>query len=103
MIGLSVNTAIDTYRHHAVSSFPHTNGDPIMTRVVPPRSNCLKSLREQRQLTQKEVAKLLDIDFTTVSKHEAGSRGLTETEITAYSKLYKVESYALFIEPEVTQ
>lgn len=68
------------------------------TRVPPPRQNRLKFLRERSRLTQQEVAKLLDMDFTTVSKHESGTRGLAESEIAQYAKLYKVSSYELFFE-----
>ena len=41
----------------------------------------LRELREARKLTQQEVAKLLDIDHTTVSRHESGSRGLSPEDI----------------------
>lgn len=40
---------------------------------------------------------MLDIDFTTVSAHENGRRGLTQAEIKKYAALYKVESYELFL------
>lgn len=71
-----------------------------MTRStpLPPRNNRLSEQREKSRLTQKEVAKLLDIDFTTVSAHENGRRGLTQSEIKKYAALYKVESYELFLD-----
>lgn len=65
--------------------------------------NRLRELREARKLTQQEVAKLLDIDHTTVSRHESGSRGLSPEDIQKYARLYKVESYELFINPEDLQ
>ena len=65
--------------------------------------NRLRELREARKLTQQEVAKLLDIDHTTVSRHESGSRGLDPEDIQKYARLYKVESYELFIDPEDLQ
>lgn len=64
---------------------------------LPPRNNRLRQQREKSRLTQKEVAKLLDVDFTTVSKHESGTRGLTSAEIAKYAALYKVQSHELFI------
>ena len=62
--------------------------------------NRLRELREARKLTQQEVAKLLDIDHTTISRHESGSRGLSPEDIQKYARLYKVESYELFIDPK---
>jgi transcriptional regulator with XRE-family HTH domain len=63
------------------------------------RKNRLRLLREERKLTQKEVAKVLDIDYTTVSKHESGDRGLSPEDVRKYAALYKVESYELFMNP----
>ena len=65
--------------------------------------NRLRELRETCKLTQQEVAKLLDIDHTTVSRHESGSRGLSPEDIQKYARLYKVESYELFIDPKSLQ
>jgi len=65
--------------------------------------NRLRELREACKLTQQEVAKLLDIDHTTVSRHESGSRSLSPEDIQKYARLYKVESYELFIDPKNLQ
>jgi transcriptional regulator with XRE-family HTH domain len=65
--------------------------------------NRLRELRETCKLTQQEVAKLLDIDHTTVSRHESGSRSLGPEDIQKYARLYKVESYELFIDPKDLQ
>jgi transcriptional regulator with XRE-family HTH domain len=65
--------------------------------------NRLRELRETCKLTQQEVAKLLDIDHTTVSRHESGSRSLSPEDIQKYARLYKVESYELFIDPKSLQ
>ena len=70
-----------------------------MSNNVP---NRLKELRERSRLTQKEVGKLLDINFTTVSKHEAG-RNLSDDLIEKYAELYKVQSHQLFFEPTEEQ
>ncbi len=72
-----------------------------MANKIP--KNRLRELREARKLTQQEVAKLLDIDHTTVSRHESGSRGLNPGDIQKYARLYKVESYELFINPKDLQ
>ena len=72
-----------------------------MVNKIP--KNRLRGLREARKLTQQEVAKLLDIDHTTVSRHESGSRGLNPEDIQKYAQLYKVESYELFIDPKDLQ
>jgi putative transcriptional regulator len=65
--------------------------------------NRLRELREARKLTQQEVAKLLDMDHTTISRHESGSRGLSPEDVQKYARLYKVESYELFIDPKDLQ
>ena len=70
-----------------------------MASYVAPRQNRLRKLRERSKLTQHEVAKLLDINHTTVSSHESARRGLTGPEIEKYAALYKVSSFELFIEP----
>lgn len=62
---------------------------------IPP--NRLQELREARFLTQKEVAKIIDKHVTLVSHHENRSRRMTDADVKAYAKLYKVESYELFI------
>jgi len=60
--------------------------------------NRLRELRLKSKLTQEEVAKLLDIDHTTVSKHETLQRALGRREAIKYAQLYKVETHELFLE-----
>ncbi len=60
--------------------------------------NNLRKFREIRQLTQQEVGKILDLDHTAVSRHEASSRGLTDVLVEAYASLYKVKSAAIFVD-----
>jgi len=72
-----------------------------MVNKIP--KNRLRELREARKLTQQEVAKFLDMDHTTISRHESGSRSLSPEDIQKYARLYKVESYALFIDPKDLQ
>lgn len=66
--------------------------------------NRLKELREARKLTQREVGYLMGmylgepLDHTTVSKHESGDRPLDQETVKAYARLYKVETYELFLD-----
>lgn len=71
-----------------------------MAKAKERSKNRLRELRLERKLTQEEVAKLLDLDNTTVSKHENGLRGLSLEDIKKYARLYKVEPFELFISPE---
>lgn len=61
--------------------------------------NRLKVLRERSRLTQDEVSRILDMDTTTISRHESGSRNLTPSVIKKYAELYKTESYEIFLDP----
>lgn len=64
------------------------------------RPNRIRELREAGvRLSQADVAKLIGIDVTTVSRHEAG-RGLTPETVEAYAKALKVSSYELFVDPD---
>lgn len=63
-------------------------------------TNRLAILRAESKLTQKEVAKLMDLDVTTICKHETGNRNPTAEEIERYAKLFKVSSYEIFMAPE---
>jgi transcriptional regulator with XRE-family HTH domain len=65
-----------------------------------PRKNRLKWFRQDRMLSQREVAKLVERDVATVSRHETGDRGLSRDDIKKYAQVYKCESWELFIEPE---
>ena len=58
--------------------------------------NRLRKLRERSHLTLGEVSKLTDYDVTTISKHEGGTRGLTDDAIRKYARLYKVDTHQLF-------
>ena len=62
--------------------------------------NRLRELREERKLTQQEVAKILDITHSTVSRHESQDRAMSPQDIKGYASLYKVETYEIFHEAE---
>jgi transcriptional regulator with XRE-family HTH domain len=57
-------------------------------------------LRRRSRLTQQELAKLMDLDDSTVSKHEAGERSLDSDIISRYAKVFKCQSFELFVRPE---
>ena len=63
-----------------------------------PRANRLKEFREKRGLSLTEVAKLVDVDLSTASRHEGGERGLDKLTLLKYAHLYRVESYELFMD-----
>lgn len=62
-------------------------------RILP---NRLKELREQSKLTQEEIAKLMDLDFTTISKHENMDRSIKDTDLEKYARIYKVQTHEIF-------
>tara|TARA_R100001015_G_C4448747_1_gene39640 strand:+ start:245 stop:496 length:252 start_codon:yes stop_codon:yes gene_type:complete len=68
-------------------------------QATPGIPNRIADLRKQSRLTQKEVAKLLDLSHSLVAKHEAGTRTVTPEDIQKYSQLFKVASYELFMDP----
>ncbi|KKL85476.1 hypothetical protein LCGC14_1954320 [marine sediment metagenome] len=74
----------------------HPSTEKPVSKLHP---NRLSALRDRSRLTQAEVAKLLDIDETTVARHESGTRKLPHEMVEKYAKLYKVSSYELYLEP----
>ena len=60
--------------------------------------NRIKTLREQAHLTQREVAKLLDVDEPTVSRWESGRRPLSPGVIEKLAAMFKVSSWELFMD-----
>ena len=66
-----------------------------------PRKNRLRELRGQGVLLSiEDVAKLLDLDVSTVSRDETGQRPLSPERIGQYAKLYRVASHRLFFNTE---
>ena len=63
------------------------------------QENRLRELRDRSRLTLQEVSILTGFSVPTISRHENGSRGLTEEAITKYAALYKVPSHQLFLRP----
>lgn len=61
--------------------------------------NRLKELRLERKLTLEEVGKIVEYNYTTVSKHESGKIKLPDEVVEKYSKLYKVPTHHIFMEP----
>lgn len=62
--------------------------------------NRLAALRERSRLTQQEIAKLLDLDVTTVCKHESGARSLSQQVVAKYAQVYKVQTLEIFLNPD---
>lgn len=61
--------------------------------------NRLKEFRDRSRLTLEEVSILTGFSVTTISRHESGSRSLSEEAIDKYAALYKVKTHELFMEP----
>lgn len=65
-----------------------------------PYPNRLKGLRESRELTQAEVAKLTDQDVTTVCRHESQTRKLPREAVQKYSRIFKVDTIEIYFDPK---
>jgi transcriptional regulator with XRE-family HTH domain len=63
--------------------------------------NRIRFLRRRSRLTQKELAKLVDRDLSTVSRHESGLREMDERDIIDYSRVFKCRSYEIFMKPNI--
>lgn len=61
--------------------------------------NRLRELRDRSRLTLQEVSTLTGFSVAAISRHENGSRGITEDALVKYAALYKVHTYEIFIEP----
>lgn len=62
--------------------------------------NRLRELRDRSRLTLDEVSIITGISPTAISRHENGSRSLSEENILKYAALYKVNTHELFIDTE---
>jgi transcriptional regulator with XRE-family HTH domain len=61
----------------------------------------LRGLREERGLTQGDIAEALDLDKTAISKIERGARSLTAKELITLADYYTIPSDAIVCrEPE---
>lgn len=63
------------------------------------QENRLRELRDRSRLTLQEVGILTGFSVPTISRHENGSRSLTEEAIAKYAALYKVPTHQLFMKP----
>ena len=63
------------------------------------QENRLRELRDRSRLTLQEVSILTGFSVPTISRHENGSRSLTEEAISKYAALYKVPTHQLFLKP----
>lgn len=72
-----------------------------MPSPVREHPNRLRELRLQGVvLSQQHVGRLMDIDDSTVSRHESGEMPMSKDIIVAYAQLYRVSTYELFLKPE---
>jgi DNA-binding XRE family transcriptional regulator len=60
--------------------------------------NRVRELRERARLTQAEVAKLLDVNESDVSRWESGKRPLSPAAIEKIAAVFKVRSWELFLD-----
>ena len=60
--------------------------------------NRLRELRDRSRLTLEEVSIITGFSVTTISRHENGSRSLSEEAILKYASLYKVHTYEILRE-----
>lgn len=61
------------------------------------QKNRLKELRDRSRLTLQEVSILTGFSVPAISRHENGSRSLSEDAILKYAALYKVNTHELFV------
>jgi predicted nuclease with RNAse H fold len=65
------------------------------------RHTNIRKLRERSRLTLEELAVLTGLDPTSVSKHQNAHRGIDEEALKRYARVFKCQSYELFVSPEV--
>lgn len=51
----------------------------------------LRNLREERQLLQREIASMLEMDMALLSKIERGTRRARREQVYAFAKAYKID------------
>ena len=61
--------------------------------------NRLRELRDRSRLTLQEVSTLTGLSVAAVSRHESGSRGISDEAVLKYAALYKVHTYEIFVDP----
>jgi len=60
--------------------------------------NRIRDLREQRKLTQAELALLVEVDETAISRWESGARPLTPTVLARLAKVFKCETWEVLVD-----
>ena len=60
--------------------------------------NRIRELRERANLTQHEVAVLLGVDESDISRWEIGRRSLTPAVVEKFAALFKISSWELFMD-----
>lgn len=77
---------------------PVVSASPVLLEEAAGTNNRIKKLRQRSRLTQKELALLVGLDETSVSRHESGHRALSADQIAKYASVFKVQSHELFID-----
>lgn len=62
------------------------------------KPNRLKELRDRSRLTLEEVGMITGYSVATISRHEDGSRSLSEDAVLKYASLYKVPTHQIFMD-----
>lgn len=62
-------------------------------------SNRLRELRDRSRLTLQEVSTLTGFSVAAISRHENGSRSISDDAVIKYAALYKVHTYEIFVDP----
>ena len=62
--------------------------------------NRIRELRKRMNLTQEELAKLVEEDVSTVAKHEKSVRNLSAVQVDRYAAVLKVPVAEIFRAPE---
>lgn len=63
------------------------------------KPNRLRELRDRSRLTLEEVGMITGYSVATISRHEDGSRSLSEEAVAKYAGLYKVPTHQIFMVP----
>jgi len=66
-----------------------------MAKVIK-RTNKLYAQRYKSRLTVQEVAKVLGVDHSTITRWENGDRPIPTHQVVALAKLFKIETHELF-------
>lgn len=64
------------------------------------RMNRIKELREERGMSQEDLAEAIGMTVSSVSRHESGDRGFDSKVADKYAEVLGVSVVELFVEPD---